>query len=810
MAGLVAFSLAICVRADNLNVENFNQYGPVGVQMPAAVDSLDVDFKTFSPESLIGKPKLRLPKIAPGEFSGAVAPSADVPAVGYLQFKVSNSRYAKADLNVKGLKDYAVYVDGKKLDGTALSLTPATRDITIQYLSLPDRTDSISVSLEGDNLGNLLSLATDGKKMFTLDQVLDGEFVDGGSISPEGNRAIVRRHTVMPGGETDYTYLLKNLKTGKTDILGRYAAWMPRSERYYFTRQGMEGSEVVAVNPATGSSEVLAQNLPDGYFSFTPDEKKMIVTVTNEAPAVGAVHQILNPEDRQPGWRDRNTLYIYDLESRNLAPLTHGYRNVSLLDIAPDSKRALVMANTVRMGKRPTAIFSIYEIDLDTHALTPLVEDDGYVSNAIYSPDGTQVLVMGAPEALGGIGKNVPEGRIPSSIDAQLFMITLADGSRKALTRDFNPCVQSMAWSEADGNIYFTAEDRDYINMFRLNPKTGKITQVQLPEENIGSISLAVEAPKALFKGESTGNPARLYSLDLAKLQPTVIDDSRDKMMAGVAIGECRDWTFRNYKGDEITCRYYLPADFDPNKKYPMIVNYYGGCSPTSRIFASRYPQSAYAALGYVVLVINPSGATGFGQEFSSRHVNTAGKGVAEDIIEGTKKFCTEHSFVNPDKIGCIGASYGGFMSQYLPTQTDMFAASVSHAGISDHTSYWGNGYWGYSYSEVSMADSYPWSDQDLYVGQSPLYNAEKINTPLLLVHGGADTNVPVGESIQLFTALKLLGKETAFVEVDGEDHWILDYDKRRQWQNTIFAWFAKWLQDDPTWWDAMYPAKNY
>ena len=88
--------------------------------------------------------------------------------------------------------------------------------------------------------------------------------------------------------------------------------------------------------------------------------------------------------------------------------------------------------------------------------------------------------------------------------------------------------------------------------------------------------------------------------------------------------------------------------------------------------------------------VVEPSGATGFGQEFSARHVNTFGDYVADDIIEGTRKFVEAHSFVNGKKIGCIGASYGGFMTQYLQTKTDLFAAAISHAGISDHTSYWG------------------------------------------------------------------------------------------------------------------------
>lgn len=226
------------------------------------------------------------------------------------------------------------------------------------------------------------------------------------------------------------------------------------------------------------------------------------------------------------------------------------------------------------------------------------------------------------------------------------------------------------------------------------------------------------------------------------------------------------------------------------------------------RLLETTYNPQLFASHGFVSMVINPSGAAGFGQEFAARHVATAGEGVADDIIEGVKQFTAEHSFVDADKIGCCGASYGGFMTQYLQTVTDIFAAAISHAGISDHTSYWGEGYWGYSYSQVSMGDKLPWSDRDLYVSHSPLYNADKINTPLLFLHGDSDTNVPFGESVQMFTALKLLGKETAMVAVKGQDHHILDFDKREKWLSTIMAWFTKYLQDDSSWWDSMYDTK--
>jgi dipeptidyl aminopeptidase/acylaminoacyl peptidase len=446
---------------------------------------------------------------------------------------------------------------------------------------------------------------------------------------------------------------------------------------------------------------------------------------------------------------------------------------------------------------------------MQTFQTEQLVDQEGFFTDAVLSPDGTEAILCGSPEAFGGIGKNVREGQTPSMIDVQLYRMTLKDKQITALTRDFNPNVQHVAWSLADGQVYFNAENEDCISLYRLNPRTGDIRQIAVSEDLVNGFALAGNAPVMAWYGQGASNSDRLYTLSTKTLKSTLAEDLNADLLGQVQLGECQAWSFVNSRGDTINGRFYLPPHFDASKSYPMIVNYYGGCSPTSRNFESRYPHHLYAAMGYVVYVINPSGATGFGQEFSARHVNTAGEGVAQDIIEGTRKFCEEHPYVNAQKIGCIGASYGGFMTQYLQTQTDLFAAAVSHAGISDHTSYWGEGYWGYSYSEVSMANSYPWSDTDLYVKQSPLYNADKIHTPLLFVHGDADHNVPVGESIQLYTALKLLGRETAFVAVSDQDHHILDYDKRIRWQQTIFAWFAKWLQDDPIWWKSLYPDKS-
>ena len=471
----------------------------------------------------------------------------------------------------------------------------------------------------------------------------------------------------------------------------------------------------------------------------------------------------------------------------------------------------MVISNRSRLTKRPTTVSDVFVMDAHTLKVDTLLSGAEFLGGGSFSPDGSQILFVGNPEAFNRIGCQLPAEVTPSMTENELFLFDIASKQVKPLTKDFDPSIDDVDWSWADGQIYFSAEDRDYVNMFVLNPKTGIITKLPVKGDYTYRFNMAAHAPVLAYLSYKTMEPASAYiaTIKNAKFNAHSSMFNGKEALGDAEIGTCQDCNFTNSKGDTVYGRLYLPKDFDATKKYPMIVYYYGGCSPVSRYFESPYAPQYWNSLGYVAYILEPSGATGFGQEWASRHVNTAGRGPAEDIIEGTKKICEAHPFINKDKIGCMGASYGGFMTQYLQTQTDIFAAAVSHAGIANHTSYWGEGYWGYNYSEVSMANSYPWSHRQLYVDQSPLFNADKIHTPLLLLHGNADTNVPLIESLQMFTALKLLGREVSLVEVEGENHHILDYSKKEKWLATQMAWFQKWLKDDPTWWDALYPKKH-
>ena len=789
-------------------VTEFNLAGPYAVSTPFAIDTVDVQGKKFDPISQLGS--IALTSQSTGKFSGQVLPSLpDSKSVGLLSFYVNNSNFIKGKIEVKGPKHSKLYIDGVEAGGE-LKLAPEHHTFTIQYLAEPKDTDSIQVVFDTPTA---ITYQLTSNHPYMVHDLTDGKRVRGINLSADGQFACVSYQTTDRGGNSRWNYELRDVKSGRLiSQPSRNPRWLPKSIAWL--EEEKEGSHRVLykVDPKTGVRTRFAYDIPEGSYTVAPTEDYLIFTLEEEGPKEDKeVFEVLEMDDRQPGWRKRNYLAKYDIKTGVTQRMTFGNKGEYLYDISQNGSKLLVISNRSRLTKRPTTVSDVFVMDAKTLKADTLLSGAEFLGGGSFSPDGSQILFVGNPEAFNRIGCQLPAEVTPSMTENELFLFDIASKQVKPLTKDFDPSINDVDWSWADSQIYFSAEDRDYVNMFVLNPKTGNIAKLPAKGDYAYRFNMAAHAPVLAYLSYKTMEPASAYvaTVKNAKFNAHSIMFNGAEALGDAEIGTCQDWNFTNSKGDTVYGRLYLPKDFDATKKYPMIVYYYGGCSPVSRYFESPYAPQYWNSLGYVAYILEPSGATGFGQEWASRHVNTAGRGPAEDIIEGTKKICEAHPFINKDKIGCMGASYGGFMTQYLQTQTDIFAAAVSHAGIANHTSYWGEGYWGYNYSEVSMANSYPWSHRQLYVDQSPLFNADKIHTPLLLLHGNADTNVPLIESLQMFTALKLLGREVSLVEVEGENHHILDYSKKEKWLATQMAWFQKWLKDDSTWWDALYPKKH-
>lgn len=756
--------------------------------------------------------------------------SHNTPLLRTMATRMRAERYAKGTLKLTSSTRADVQINGEtKISKNKADSVPAEASAPVELLPMQDYSLIVNVLCTSDDKGVpsvrlefvpddeykdvAVTASPELKRVVGPLSTMQGDRVYSMALSPDGKYLLTKYREVLSAQNSRYRTVLTETATGRviSEDVNRSAEWMPKGSSLYYTVEGVRNFDLYTVSVPDMQVRRIAAAIPDKDVTVSPDENYLFYYDIVEGPKdEGTMRRVKRPDDRIPGDRDRYYICRYDLRNGVSVPLTYGGSSTMICDISRDGDKLLYMTQRQTPSHYPFYKISLVQMDMSTFATDTILNDvDGYVNNAIYSPDAKKLFVLGGPDAFDGIGANYAPEPMANNFDVQGFIMDIATRQVTPVTRDFDPSVEgNPIWNPADNMIYFLGERGFYKDLYQLNPADGTIRMLADGEavKTVRGFSMGDRESKyiAYWGGSFTGDGIACL-LDVRNGRHRVVDNPLQQWLGNTEFGKMEPWKFTAKDGTEIDGYMCLPPGFDPAGKYPLIVYYYGGTSPTNASFYHLYSPQVFASRGYVVYTLNPSGTTGYGQEFSARHVNAWGKRTADEIIEGVKKFCAAHSFVNERKIGCLGASYGGFMTQYLLTKTDIFAAAMSHAGISNVTSYWGEGFWGYSYNSVAAARHYPWTDPELYTRQGSLFNADKIHTPLLLLHGTVDTNVPIGESIQLFNALRVLGREVEFITVQDENHVISNFDKKLEWQNTIMAWFAKWLQDDPRWWDSMY-----
>jgi dipeptidyl aminopeptidase/acylaminoacyl peptidase len=762
------------------------------------------------------------------------------PNVYYSAVYLKTNRWMKTDIKLESCHLFELYLNGERIGSKSesnkpdessdncspgsvthtLTLKNGKHTLLIKGMNDPENsaewkihtTFTINEPYSTDDIEITLS----PERYIDITNVLDDPRVGSVHITPNGELAAVQISTPVGTAPHRETWIkVFNTRNGSLvntfqgDLSISNFAWAPDNMHISYVQRKAGKATLWIVRIDNGEKYALLEEIERfGSYTWSPVGDYIIFSVTRQDEQdQNFMRRITKPVERWPWWTQRSFLHIVHIPTGTRRQLTAGELSTGLNSISPDGKNLLLTRTTHDFTRRPYSFTELLSLNIETMSLDT-IHIGGWSADAQWSPDGKRILITAGPSFFGDLGVHIPDNMIPNEYDTQTYIYDTTTGSVEPISRDFHPAISSAHWSSAENAIYFTTTDKSYSHVYRYDLRTKRYEKIDLGVEIVESLALAHNRPVAVYTGESAAEPPRFYFIDLNRRQVSLLYDPNKGMYSHIRTGKVVEWTFMNERSTEIDGMIYYPPDFNPDKKYPLIVYYYGGTTPVNRAFEGRYPKNKWAAHGYVVYVIQPSGAIGYGQEFSALHVNDWGIIVADEIIDGTKKFIEAHDYIDSDRIAGIGASFGGFMSMLLVTRTDIFTTAIAHAGISSISSYWGEGYWGYSYSAVATAGSFPWNRRDIYVDQSPLFNADKVNTPILLLTGDSDTNVPPGESTQFFLALKLLGKEVEYIQVEGQDHHILDYEKRITWGDTIIAWFDKYLKGQPEWWEEMYGDK--
>lgn len=817
---------------------------------PFFEEELQASFRPFSGQafSWMGQPKT-WQEVPAGHVSRVDLPDTSWNAWALSCFYAKVPHYVEATLEISFAPACQLYLDGVKVFSqgkeadsmqpqarkTVLKLEPGYHVFLLKSLYTPRTPQGGRLDLRLQASGTEVELGADLKEPYGLAHYLDAPVVFSPQLSAKGDyfklsfnvsdpiakkvKTVHRIYRVADLDDSQPAEAVMELQgVSGLSFAGKasFYAYMKRDGKYREIHAGEIGS------PAR---RVYRTEKDLSGFAWDPAGRFLILqTLESAQPSKNGLKRIYDPQDQWPYYRTRCALSKLDLGTGSQVPLTYGYKSAEFLDLSQDGRFLLFATSESADTLRQYLLMKVYCMDLETFSVRELFSTT-FSCTASFSPDAGKLLVLGSEQIFEdssrpGVSKPCPDSDcfIANDYDRDAFLFDMASGQAENITQGFGPSLQTGVWTADGSYIYFYADDHDFVNIYayRLADKSWHRVPARVDVVN----GLDASGNGLLYTGSSIDRPYQAYYLvgDVSKpafysakaLRNTVLAaDPQGKEVEKLDMASHRDWTYRTAGGDTIEAVFYLPPDFDSSRRYPCIVYYYGGTTPTPRALSVRYPKAVWASQGYVVLVLQPSGAIGYSREFSARHVNDWGKTVADEIITGVRRFCLEHAFVDSSRIGCIGASYGGFMTQLLVTRTDLFAAAVSHAGISSISSYWGEGYWGYLYGSTANAFSFPWNRKDLFVDQSPLFNADKVHTPLLLLHGTSDVNVPIGESYQMFKALRLLGRDVAMVTVAGEDHGIVDYAKRWDWEKTILAWFEKYLKGEPLWWETLYPERK-
>ena len=368
-------------------------------------------------------------------------------------------------------------------------------------------------------------------------------------------------------------------------------------------------------------------------------------------------------------------------------------------------------------------------------------------------------------------------------------------GKLRNLTETLDRYVSDFVWSPNSRYLYFYTPWHGRHQIYRVDVRNGKIRRL-LDGHYINSIAITPDGKSLVLARQAVNYPTELYRFDLRKRRLHQLTFTNKDLLAELEMNPLEDYWFIGANGDSVHLLMVKPPFFDPKKKYPLLSLIHGGPQGAwGDDFHYRWNAEMFASPGYVVIMINFHGSRGYGQAFCDAVSHRWGSWPYEDIMKGTKWAIEHFDFIDGNRVGAAGASYGGFMINWIEGHNDekLFKVLVNHDGVFEQVSMFGatEELW----FPIWEFNGRPWDDGSLYQKWNPANFVTHFKTPMLLIHGEKDFRVPYTQALQAFTALQLQGVESRLLIFPDEDHFVLKPQNARLWWKTVYDWLGKYLK---------------